>query len=267
MQDREFIKRGLGVADLDAVKITLFHHTRDDTLEELPLAANMTPDQREALIDRAADWLLDKASDERLPAPSPSDMRRMMEMATGAPIGDVEYNARHEIAGFDDYPYFARWDGDRPDIPDGFKVAVIGSGFAGIGMAVQLDILGIEYSIFERRAEAGGVWSINNYPDVRVDTMSVTYELPFEREFHWKEYFGRGSDVRQHLDAVSRKFGVHDHTRFAHDVQEARWDSDASLWHLTVKTPDGIKQFTANAIVSCSGTVRHAESHRLRGPR
>jgi len=253
MQDRDFIDRALRAADLEAVRITLFHHTGDKALAALPPLAKWTDEQREEVITKAADWLLENAGEGRLAAPAPDAMRQMMEMAVGTPIGDKEYNARHEIAGFDDYPYMAKWDGDRPDIPEGFKVAIIGSGFAGIGMGVQLDVLGIDYVVLERRPEAGGVWSINTYPEVRVDTLSVSYELMFDREFHWKDYFGRGADVRKHLDKVSKKFGVYDKTKFAHDVKEAAWNPATSMWDLTVATPDGEKHMSVNAVVSCSG--------------
>ncbi len=253
MQDKEFIRRGVRFADLEAVRIALFQHTGDEFLAELPPLAQWDEEQREQVISRATNWLSENASTDLSETPEPAAMRAMMELALGTPIGDKEYNARHEIAGFDDYPYMAEWEGERPDIPEGFKVAVIGSGFAGIGMGVQLDILGIDYAVLERRPEVGGVWSVNNYPDVRVDTMSVSYELMFDREFHWKEYFGRGKTVRAHLDKVSKKFGVYDRTLFAHDVKEAAWDSEASLWHLTVDTPEGEKRMSVNAIVSCSG--------------
>ncbi|AIT80060.1 flavin-containing monooxygenase [Novosphingobium pentaromativorans] len=253
MKDRDFIMRGLEAADLDAVKITLFHHTGERTLAELPVAARMNGDQKVALMTRAADWLLENASAQRARAPSPAEMRAMMEMATGSPIGDKEFEARHEIAGLGDFPYMAKWDGDPPSIPPGFKVAIVGSGFAGVSMGVQLDLLGIDYVVLERRCEAGGVWSINTYPDVRVDTMSVTYEFAFDREFHWNEYFARGATVREHVERVSRKFGVHGRTLFEHDVKEARWNPDTSEWTLTVATPGGERTMTVNAIVSCSG--------------
>ena len=253
MKDRDFIVCGLKVADLDAVKITLFHQTGDASLTALPVSAKMSDEQKDTLIAKAADWLVENASDRQVPPPEPKAMREMMEMATGAPIGDKEYNARHEIAGFRDFPYMAQWEGNAPEIPAGFKVAIIGSGFAGIGMGVQLDQLGINYVVLERRPEAGGVWSINKYPDVRVDTLSVTYELAFDREFHWKEYFGRGATVRAHLDKVSKKFGVYDKTHFSHDVTEARWNPETSEWMLTIATPEGEKMMTVNAIVSCSG--------------
>lgn len=253
MPDRDFVKRGLAAAQLDAVRVALFHNSGDAWLADLPIAAKMTPDQREALIEKAADWLIDNASLDQLPEPAPADLRRMMEMATGQSVGDLEFAARNGIAGFADYPYMVGWDGPAPAIPKDFKVAIIGSGFAGIGMAMQLDLLGIPYYLLERRAEAGGVWSINRYPEVRVDTISVTYELGFEKDFSWTEYFGQGDEVRQHLIAASRKFGIQERTFFEHDVTKADFDKDAGLWRLSVQTPAGPEQFTANVLITCAG--------------
>ena len=48
--------------------------------------------------------------------------------------------------------------------PD-FPIAIIGSGFAGIGMAIQLKKAGIySFTIFERASEIGGTWRDNTYP-------------------------------------------------------------------------------------------------------
>lgn len=253
MPDRDFIARGLMSADLDAVRVTLFQHTGDTWLAALPAAAMMTDEQRVELRARATDWLVSNASSEPASEPALDELRVLMDLATGAPMGDLEFAARRDLPGFREFPFFAQWDGDRPAIPDDFIVAIIGSGFAGIGMAVQLDLLGIPYVVLERRPEAGGVWSINTYPDVRVDTMSVTYEFQFEKPFPWQEYFGRGPDVRRYLNDVSTRRGVRAHTRFEHDVVEARFDPAASHWHLTVATPTGEQRMIVNAVISCGG--------------
>ena len=82
-------------------------------------------------------------------------------------------------------------------MPEGFEVAIIGAGFSGIAMAIQLDQLGIPYTIFERRDEIGGTWSFNQYPDIRVDTMTLTYELCLEKPHRGSEYFARGAEGRR----------------------------------------------------------------------
>ena len=238
---------------MTAIRLTLFQLTGDEALAALPAAAKMTPEQKEYLIDRTVAWLAQNAGPAELQEPPEGQLRRMMDMVGGSTMGDLEYAARRDLTGFKRYPYMADWTDARPAAADGFKVAVIGSGFAGIGAGVQLERLGLPYTVYERRPEPGGVWSINRYPDVRVDTISVTYEFLFEREHEWGEYFGRGADVRAYLEKVSRKYGVWERTHFNHDLKQARFDEERSVWVLEFATPDGTVIEEANAILSCAG--------------
>jgi 4-hydroxyacetophenone monooxygenase len=251
--DRTHVRRALELADHDAVRIAMYHLTGDARFKALPTAANLSEEQRDWLIETATDWLEANASQRLLPEPPEANLREMMEMAVGGPMGDLEFAARRDLPGFSDFPFMVDWPSEPPEIPLGFKVVIIGSGFAGVGMGVQLGRLGIPYEIFERRADPGGVWSINRYPDVRVDTSSITYEFMFEKEHIWDEYFGRGGDVQGYIERVSRKFGVFENTRFGHDVTSARFDEGRNLWVVEVSTPDGTRTVEANAIISCTG--------------
>ena len=251
--DSAFIRRAVELADLNAIKLALFQLTGDETVAALPVEAAMSADEKAMLIDRAAAWLVSNAGPADLPEPPEAQLRRMMDMVTGGTMGDLEFAARRDLTGFKQFPYMAEWTAARPAAADAFKVAVIGSGFGGISAAVQLSQLGIAYTVYERRPEPGGVWSINRYPDVRVDTISVTYEFLFERDHEWDEYFGRGPDVREYLGKVSRKYGVWDNSRFGHDLKQARFDESRKLWVLEFETPDGIVVEEANAIISCAG--------------
>jgi 4-hydroxyacetophenone monooxygenase len=260
-----FIRRAVEGADLNAVRVALYHNTGDAALAELPTAAKLDDAQRALLIDKAVAWLAENAGPGDLPEPPLPELRRLMNMVTGGEMGDLEFEARHQITGFRPYPFMAGWTGEKPAIPAGFKVAVIGSGFAGITTGVQLDLLGIPYEIYERRAEPGGVWSINRYPDVRVDTASITYEYLFERGHAWSEYFGRGPEVRAYLAEVSRKHGVWDKTRFNHDLKRATFDEARDLWVIELDTPDGRKVVEANVIISCSGLFATPHIPRFEG--
>ncbi len=251
--DRDFIRRAVELADPDALRVTMVHLTGDADLAALPKAAGSSDAQKQLLVDRATDWLVENAGPRLIPEPPEDELRGYMEMITGSPIGDLEFAARRDIPGFRDFPFMVEWEGERPEIPADFKVVVIGSGFAGVGMGVQLDRLGIPYVVLERRAEPGGVWSINRYPDVRVDTASITYEFMFEKEHVWSEYFGRGDEVRAYIDHVSRKFGVYEKTRFEHDVTRARFDERRDRWVLEVRTPDSPIVIEANVVVSAAG--------------
>ena len=181
--DLGFLQRAVGLADLDAVRIALYQQTSDPELAALPVAAVMDEAQRASLTNKAVDWLALNAASRILAEPPEPELRQLMELAVGAPMGDLEFEARRDLTAFKAFPFAVHWGDDKPPIPNGFKVAIIGSGFAGVTMAVQLDLLGIPYVVIERRPEPGGVWSINRYPDVRVDTSSITYEFPFVRDY------------------------------------------------------------------------------------
>jgi hypothetical protein len=119
----------------------------------------------------------------------------MLEMVIGAPTPDGDFELRKQVLSFEEFPFFADWPSDRPEAAADFHVAIIGGGFNGIATAVQLEQLGISYTVYERRSELGGTWSIHTYPDIRVDTLSASYEFSFEKNYQWTEYFARGPEV------------------------------------------------------------------------
>ena len=67
----------------------------------------------------------------------------------------------------------------QPDFP----IAIIGAGFGGIGMAVQLLEAGVDsFTIFERAGEIGGTWRDNTYPGAACDVPSHVYSFSFEQK-------------------------------------------------------------------------------------
>jgi 4-hydroxyacetophenone monooxygenase len=263
--DTAFLRRAVELADLNAVRVALYQHTRDADLETMPVAAKLDPGSRERLIEKAVAWLAANASPVMPPEPPLPMLRALMEMATGRKMDDLEFAARRDLPAFRPYPFAVEWEGEKPPIPDGFKVAIIGSGFSGIAAAVQCGLLGIPYVVIERQPEAGGTWTINRYPDVRVDTPSITYEFSFEKIYGWTEHFGRGAEVRGYLDHVSRKYGVHDNTRFDSDLKRATFDTARDVWTLEVETPSGLETLAANLIITASGIFANAKIPEFAG--
>jgi 4-hydroxyacetophenone monooxygenase len=253
MVDSSFVRRAVELADLNAVRVALYAQTGDPELAALPVAALLDQAQRERLVSRAVRWLEQHAGPGMPPEPPEPELRRLMNMATGGEMGDLEFEARRDLPAFGEFPLMARWGAQRPEIPGDFLVAVIGSGFSGLAMAVQLQLLGIPYVVLERRAEPGGTWTINRYPDVRVDTISITYEFLFEKNYPWTEYFARGPEVRDYLRHVADKYGVREHIRFGRDVRSARFDESAHRWQLDVSGPEGPEKLTASVIVNAMG--------------
>ena len=71
----------------------------------------------------------------------------------------------------------------RPQPPEartGHRVAVIGSGFGGIGAAVRLRREGItDFVVLERADSVGGAWRDNSYPGCACDVPSHLYSFSF----------------------------------------------------------------------------------------
>ncbi len=252
--DTAFIRRAVELADLNAVRVALYQATHDPELEELPTAINLDDAGRALLIDKAVSWLEKNAAPGMPAEPNEAELRTLMSLATREDMTDLEFEARRDLPAFKEFPWTAEWTDSKPRLPEGFRVVVIGSGFSGLAMAVQLERLGIPYTVLERQPEPGGTWSINRYPDVRVDTISITYEFSFEKNYPWSEYFGRGTEVRGYLDYISKKYGMYDNTLFNRTLKKATFDEQRSVWVLEVDSPEGMETHEANFIVNAVGT-------------
>ena len=255
--DSAFIRRAVELADLNAVRVALYQHTGDPELAALPMAINLDAAQRELLIDKAVAWLEVNAAPGMPPEPPEAELRALMNMATKEEMGDLEFEARRDLPAFKDFPWTTSWTNGKPELPEGFHVVVIGSGFSGIAMGVQLELLGIPFTVLDRQPEPGGTWSVNRYPDIRVDTISITYEYSFEKNYKWSEYFGRGAEVQQYLDYISDKYGVKKNTRFNHTLEKSTWNEDRATWTVEASTPDGPAVFEANYVINALGTFNN----------
>lgn len=261
MPGRSFIERAVECADTNALRMALYQATRDAEIAAITPERAFGPttdaivfsDEDTALIRaKAVEYLLTEPDESALPVPSRDEIVELLEMAEARSLAPDDLIMRHKLPAFSDLPYQAQWHGEKV-IPEGYHVAIVGAGFAGIAMGVQLANLGVPFTIYERRAEVGGVWSINTYPDVRVDTVSFTYEYAFEKKYPWTEYFARQSDVRAYIDHVAHKYGVYEHIRFGSDITQARFDEPTQCWTLTVKGEESVTEAEANVVVAASG--------------
>ena len=252
--DSAYIRRAVELADLAALRIAIFQASGDAQIASLGPVAALDATDRARLIDRCVELLESDLSSWTLRTPSDAEINSMLDMVLGVPTPPGDFELRKMVLSFEDFPGFAEWPTPGTTPPAGFHVAIIGGGFNGIATGVQLEQLGIDFTVYERRDELGGTWSINRYPDIRVDTLSASYEFSFEKEYEWTEYFARGPEVKGYLHHIAKKFGVLDHVKFEHDLVEARFDDEMNLWHVTFTTADGSTvSRDVNAIVSAAG--------------
>jgi 4-hydroxyacetophenone monooxygenase len=263
--DSAFIRRSVELADLNAVRVALYAATHDPEIAALPMAINLDDAQRELLISKAAAWLEENAAPGMPPEPPEDELRKLMNLATAEEMGDLEFEARRDLAAFKKFPWTTSWTDSKPPLPEGFQVVVVGAGWSGLAMGLQLELLGIPYVILDRQPEAGGTWSVNRYPDVRVDTISITYEFAFEKNYPWSEYFGRGPEVRTYLNHIAAKYGMQDKMRFGRNVVHAAFDEDRKVWVVQAESADGMETYEANIMVNAVGAFTNPNYPHFEG--
>jgi cation diffusion facilitator CzcD-associated flavoprotein CzcO len=115
------------------------------------------------------------------------------------------------------------------------KVAIVGTGFSGLGMAIKLKEAGIDdFVMFERATEIGGTWRDNIYPGCQCDVPSHLYSFSFRPNPGWSRTYSPQPEIRAYLQRCAEEANVMEHVRFEHEVKDARWDEESGTW--TVET-------------------------------
>ena len=113
-------------------------------------------------------------------------------------------------------------------------VAVIGAGFAGLGMGHYLKRAGIDsFTIHEKSSDLGGVWRENTYPGAACDVPSHLYSFSFDPHYAWSSAFGPQREILDYLRGVARKHDLERHIRYGRELVAADYDEPNARWTLT----------------------------------
>jgi cation diffusion facilitator CzcD-associated flavoprotein CzcO len=145
---------------------------------------------------------------------------------------------------------------------DIFDVAIVGSGFSGMGMAIKLKQEGKrDFVVLERADDVGGTWHYNTYPGCACDVPSHLYSFSFAPNPRWTETYSKQPEIRAYLQRVADDFGIRPHVRFGHTVEEAAWNEQEKLWE--VQTDKGT--IRARALVAGMGPLAEPKMPELPG--
>ncbi|MDE0844077.1 MAG: NAD(P)/FAD-dependent oxidoreductase, partial [Psychrobacter pacificensis] len=172
--------------------------------------------------------------------------------------------------------------------PADYEVLIIGAGIAGIGMACRLQQLAHKnlfghkgakkqrrnrsvnnkrgsqrFVILEKRADLGGTWDLFTYPGIRSDSDALTFGYNFRP---WLDYrmLAAGGDIKRYIADTAREFGITEHIRYEHEVQQISWSSIDQLWTATIKNHASGEVFvkTAKFIVGATGYYDYEQGYR-----
>ena len=146
-----------------------------------------------------------------------------------------------------------------------YEVAIVGSGFAGLGMAIELRRSGEEnFVVLERSPELGGTWRENHYPGCACDVPTPLYSYSFAPNPKWSHLYARSGEIRDYLERCADRFGVRGHLRFETEVTGGSWDAEGQRWEVEI---DGEPALRARFVVGGFGGLQSAivPGHRRPG--
>jgi cation diffusion facilitator CzcD-associated flavoprotein CzcO len=128
------------------------------------------------------------------------------------------------------------------------RVAVIGSGFGGLGAAIRLQQRGIDdFVVLERAPALGGTWRDNRYPGAACDVPSHLYSFSFASNPRWSRWYSPQPEIRAYLERCAAQFGVLPRLRFGHEVLRIDWDESARRWQVQTSHGTYVAQFVVAA--------------------
>lgn len=165
------------------------------------------------------------------------------------------------------------------------ETVIVGSGFAGLGIAVELDAARRrDFLILEKGDTLGGTWRDNEYPGCACDVESHLYSFSFRQNPEWTRTFARQPEIRAYLEDVADHYRLRDRIRFGAHVTGAEWDGQGwdvrlldgttirarfvvfgtgALHDPAIPDIEGLDRFAGTAFHS----ARWDHSHDLRGKR
>ena len=132
------------------------------------------------------------------------------------------------------------------------KIAIVGAGLSGLGMAMALGEEGIEdFVVLERADDLGGTWRDNTYPGCACDIASVLYSYSREQNPRWTRAFAGQPEIWAYMRDVARRHDVARHMRYGHEVLEAAFNEATDRWE--IRTTGG--EFTAEILIPAVGAL------------
>ena len=132
---------------------------------------------------------------------------------------------------------------ERDPVTEDVDVAIVGAGIAGVVTGAKLKDQG-DYTValIDTAGGVGGTWYWNRYPGVMCDVESYIY-MPMLEEMGYvpTRKYAFGEEIREHIDAIARKYGLLDDALFHTRVEESRWDDDAARWVITTDRGDTVR--------------------------
>ena len=106
---------------------------------------------------------------------------------------------------------------------------------SGLLAGIRLQQAGIDFTILEKNADAGGTWFENTYPGCRVDNPNHMYSYSFEPNHDFPQFYSTQPVLLDYFKRIASKYDLRKKIRFGVEVEGAEFDETRSIWRVTIK--------------------------------
>ena len=147
--------------------------------------------------------------------------------------------------------------------PQEFDVAIVGAGFGGLCMGIQLLAAGIRnFVILEKGDEVGGTWRDNSYPGAECDVQSHLYSYSFDGKPDWSQRYAGWREIQQYILDTTERHGLRPYIRFGQEVNAAHFDATTACWTIGLASGATV---VAKHFVLASGPLHRPQVPKLPG--
>lgn len=135
----------------------------------------------------------------------------------------------------------------------GPSVIIIGTGFGGLCMAIQLKKAGFDqFTLLEKASDVGGTWRDNTYPGAACDVQSHFYSFSFEPKHDWSRKFGLQPEILDYMRHCADKYDLQKHIQFNCEVRTVTFDEPGNQWRVETAKGD---VYEAGIVVTATGQL------------
>ncbi len=142
------------------------------------------------------------------------------------------------------------------------RIAILGTGFSGLGMAIRLKQRGQhDFVVIEKADDIGGTWRDNTYPGCACDIPSHLYSFSFALNPRWSRAYSPQPEIWEYLRHCAKRYGILPHIQWNCEMLDASWSEEDQRWHIT--TTRG--QLTAEILILGYGPLSEPALPNIQG--
>ena len=132
---------------------------------------------------------------------------------------------------------------------------IIGAGFSGLAMALELLAAKRDFLLIEKGEDVGGTWAANAYPGAACDVPSHLYQLA-RRPWHgWSRSFAPREEIQDYLERVATEPELAARIERCTAMRRAEWDGAAKVWRVATLGPLGERMIVTPHLVLATGML------------